>query len=340
MPLPTHFHAWGATKKGAALERIEKPIPVLGEYEALVQNLACGVCHSDLHLIDDDWGMSNFPLVPGHEIFGKVVACGKNSFVKEGEFVGVGWQRSSCMQCENCLSANENLCDANQATCVGHWGGYADYHITDSRFAFKLPAGLQKPEAAPLLCGGATVYSPLTCFLNTSGFKPARVGIVGLGGLGHMAVKMARAMGAEVTVFSSSTNKVDMARQMGATDVVVSNNEDNIKDYGRKLDLVLVTANVDLPWNAYLSTLRVDGTLCFVGIPPSPVGIHAFELLSKRLRVSASPIGSREKIYQMLEFCDRFQILPETETYQMDEVNSVLGRVRENRVRYRAVLRT
>lgn len=306
--------------------------------ETLIEVTACGVCHSDLHLIDNDWGISTFPLVPGHEIVGRVAAVGSSvDWLKPGALVGVGWQRTACGHCEPCTTARDNMCFEKGMTCVNHWGGYADHHVTDAHYAFPLPK-MDAKALAPLLCGGATVYGPLIHFLNNRHSRSARVGVVGLGGLGHLGVKFAVAMGYEVTLFSNSPSKQKEAEAMGVHHFVSSASEDVIKSVGRKFDLVLVTANVDLPWGAYVQTLRTDGTLCFVGIPPSPLTIHAVELLDQRLRIAGSPIASRSEIQSMLEFAERNEITADIETFKMADVNTALDRVRKGNIRYRAVL--
>ncbi len=330
MKVPEKIHGWTAASAGAQLQETAFSTPDLGPWQAVIRVLHCGVCHSDLHLIQDDWKISTYPLVPGHEIVGEVVALGAMAtHLRVGQTVGVGWQRGSCGLCEECASGRDNMCSAQAATCVGHPGGYADFHVTDSRYAFPLPQELRGPDAAPLLCGGITVYSPLAEFVTK---KNARVGVVGLGGLGHLAVKMAHAMGHHVVAFSSTPGK------RGDFEFVDSRSAEAIGAVSRKLDLVLVTANVDLPWEAYLSTLRADGTLCFVGIPPSPLQIPVGAMLGKRLRVTASPIGSRARIQEMLEFCARNGVRAQVEVFPMQKVNEVLPLVKENRVRFRAVL--
>lgn len=336
MKLPQKIQAWAAPRAGARLEQRDFPFPVLGPDDVALEVLHCGVCHSDLHLIDDDWEMSEYPLVPGHEILGRVIAIGARvGHIRTGQTVGVGWQHSSCGVCRDCLGGNQNLCDASGATCVGHLGGYADYHVTDVRFCFPIPDALAKPGAAPLLCGGITVYSPLCEFVPR---KEARVGIVGLGGLGHLAVKFARALGHEVSVFSSTPGKKAEAIAMGAHHFRLGRSEAEIQAAGREFDLVLVTANADLPYPAYLSTLRSDGVLCFVGIPPSPIQVPVGALLGRRLRLAASPIGSSARILEMLDFSTRHGILADSEVFAMEEVNEVLPKVKTNKVRYRAVL--
>lgn len=337
MKLPQKIEAWAASGPGKKLQCQEFPMPDLTATEVALEVQYCGVCHSDLHLINNDWQISEYPLVPGHEIIGRVVGVG--SAVKSlelGAIVGVGWQRNACGRCEECRSGHDNMCSESHATCLGHQGGYASFHVSEEKYCFLLPKSLQVPEAAPLLCGGITVYSPLREFLR--GKKNPSVGIVGVGGLGHLAVKIAKAMGAEVTVYSSSADKEKETKAFGAQLFVHTKNPEAISGGGRHHDLVLVTANVDLPWNEYLKTLRAEGTLCFVGIPPSEYALNISSLLGKRLRISGSPIGSRKEILEMLSFCDEHKILATAERFPMDQVDAALERVKKNTVRYRAVL--
>lgn len=336
MNIPQNRTVWMAPNEKSKLVSSDVEIPKLKEREVLLEVLSCGICHSDIHLIDNDWGISTYPLVPGHEIIGKVVSKGNNASLNVGTVVGVGWQRSACLECEDCVSSSENTCEKKTATCVEHVGGYSNYHITDSRFAFEMPS--TNPALAPLLCGGATVYSPLCLFANNPKKHFSRVGIVGLGGLGNMAVKMANKMGYEVTVFSSSKRKQQEAEKMGAHHFVSSLDENEIMSLGRKLDLVLVTANVDLNWGAFLNVLKTDGTLCFVGIPPSSFSLNVIQLLDRRLRVAASPIASVSQIRNMISFCDRNEIVSEIETFKFQDVNAAVQKVRENKAHFRAVL--
>ncbi len=336
--VPTEINAWAAKEAKQPLTRVSKTIGALKDHEVLVQVKSCGVCHSDLHLIDNDWGMSSYPQVAGHEIIGTIVSAGKDSPIKVGTTIGIGWQRGACLECDECVTARDNMCSSNTATCVAHWGGYADYHVSDSRFCFPLPKVMEEPRFAPLFCGGATVFSPLCQFLDSSLTRVPRVGVVALGGLGHLAVKFAKGMGADVTLFSSNPKKAAQASSLNVDNFVSSVDASEIERSGRKLDLIIVTANVDLPWASYLKTLRADGTLCFVGIPPSPMTLPVFELMGKRLRVAASPIASRGEIARMIEFAARNDISADVELFAMDKANEALTRVREGAVRHRAVL--
>ncbi len=335
--LPPSIHAWGVKNPGDKLIPFEKPMKDLSPYEVCLRVVASGICHSDIHLIDDDWQISQYPLIPGHEILGEVVALGdavKN--LKLGDSAGVGWQRSACLECELCSSQRDNMCSEKKATCVGFWGGYANYHVTDARYAFLTQT--LNPALAPLMCGGATVFSPLVQFLDNKKQRTASVGVVGLGGLGHLAVKFAVAMGYSVTLFSSSLAKKAEAETMGVRQFVDSSSADSIVNFGQNLDLIIMTANVDLPWPAYLSTLKVDGTLCFVGIPPSPMTFHVSEILDRRIKITASPICDRYNLQRMVEFAETHQLGATIETYPMDRVNDAIQAVRDQKVRYRAVL--
>ena len=337
-PLPQVLRGYAALTAKSRLEPVALPLGEPRPYEVIIAIEACGVCHSDVHLIDDDWGMSQYPLVPGHEILGRIVQAGADVPASHavGTYVGVGWQRGACGRCPACLSQRDNLCATSRATCVGWHGGYADLHRTGWQYAFVMPASLQRPEAAPLLCAGLTVFSPLQAYLPASGGK---VGIVGLGGLGHLAVRLAVALGHTVTVFTSSASKQASALAAGASQVVDSADAAAIvAAAGDQLDLVLVTAAADLPWAAYIDTLAADGTLCFVGIPPQPISLNVGQLLNKRRKIVASPIGNRQTMIDLLALCDQHQIVAQTEQFALADVNTALDRVRTNQVRYRAVL--
>lgn len=333
--MPIRCYAARAPKK--TLEKFEYHPHDLGSQDIEVKITHCGICHSDIHLIDDDWGVSAYPLVPGHEIIGTVTAAGSDvRHLKIGQRVGVGWQRSACLSCEWCIRGDENLCPKNEATCVGHYGGFADVIRTDSRFAFAIPDGLASENAAPLLCGGITVYSPLRYY----GVEPSmRVGVVGVGGLGHLGLQFARTFGCDVTAFTSTPQKEKEARTFGAHHVVVNNDPSAMKRAAGSLDFILTTANVDLDWNVYLNCLRPNGKLCFVGVPQGPLMVPAFALITGRKSVCGSPIGSRTMMSEMLEFAARHNIVAKTEVVPMGEVNAAIDRVRSNQARYRMVLR-
>ncbi|MGA8090102.1 MAG: NAD(P)-dependent alcohol dehydrogenase [Terracidiphilus sp.] len=308
----------------------------LGLQEVEIGITHCGICHSDLHLISNDWGISQYPFIPGHEIIGTITDAGSHvKSLKVGQRVGLGWQSNSCGECEWCSRGLENLCPSMEATCVHRNGGYANNVRANARFVMRIPDELSSEHAAPLLCGGITVYSPL----RDHGVNPSsRVGIVGIGGLGHIAIQFARVFGAEVTAFSTSTGKEEEARALGAHHFVHSRESKSMKEVAGSLDFILNTANADQDWNVYIQALRPTGTLCFVGVPPSPVSLQAFPLISGIRAVTGSPIGSPQKMREMLDVAARHGVKATTETFVMARANEAIEKVKKNKVRYRAVL--
>lgn len=296
----------------------------------------CGICHSDLHLISNDWGTSHYPFIPGHEIVGKVAAIGERvKSLEVGQRVGLGWQSNSCGWCEWCMQGMENLCSRAEATCVHRHGGYADRVRANARFVVPIPDALSSESAAPLLCGGITVYNPL----RTHGVSPAsRVGVIGIGGLGHLAIQFARVFGAEVTAFSTSSEKEEEARNLGAHRFVNTRETRTLKEMGTCLDFIISTINADQDWATYIQALRPNGTLCFVGIPPSPVTASAFPLISGMKTITGSPIGSPHRIREMLDVASRHGVKALTQTFPMAKANEAVEKVKKNKVRYRAVL--
>jgi alcohol/geraniol dehydrogenase (NADP+) len=296
----------------------------------------CGVCHSDLHLISNDWGNSQYPFIPGHEIIGKVTAVGVGVKKLEiGQRVGAGWQSNSCGQCEWCSQGRENLCASAEATCVHRHGGYAESVRVNARFAIPIPEAMASEAAAPLLCGGITVYNPM----RSHGINPSsRVGVVGIGGLGHMALQFARVFGAEVTAFSSSAAKEEETRKLGAQHFVHTRESKAMREVAGKFDFILSTINADQDWNSYIQALRPTGTLCFVGVPPSPVAVQAFPLVSGIRTITGSPIGSPHRIREMIDVAARHGVKAQTERFPMAKVNEAIEKVKKNKVRYRAVL--
>jgi len=308
----------------------------LGLQEVEIGISHCGICHSDIHLISNDWGISQYPFIPGHEIIGTVTALGSAvRSLKVGQRVGLGWQSNSCGQCEWCTRGMENLCPESEGTCVHRHGGYADRVRANARFVIPIPDALPSEQAAPLLCGGITVYNPL----RTRGINPSsRVGVVGIGGLGHIAIQFARVFGAEVTAFSTSAAKEDEARALGAHDFVNTRETKSMREVAGSLDFVLSTINADQDWGIYIQALRPTGTLCFVGVPPSPVVIQAFSLISGIRSITGSPIGSPCQIKEMLDVAARHGVKAKTECFPMAKANDAIEKVKKNKVRYRAVL--
>jgi alcohol/geraniol dehydrogenase (NADP+) len=329
------FEAYAALSAKQALVPYAYEPGVLQKTDVEIEISHCGVCHSDLHLIDNDWASSTYPLVPGHEIVGTVRAVGSDCALTLGQRVGVGWQRSACFECEECMRGNENLCARQQATCVGNMGGFAGRIRTDGRFAFPLPDALDPAEAAPLLCAGVTVFAPLVRWNVHSG---TRVGVIGVGGLGHLALRFLRAMNCETTAFTSSPDKRDEALRLGASEVASSTDAREIRRYADRFELLLCTVPARLDWITYLRALKPNGVLCLVGAPPGLLQIPASLLLSGQRIICGSDIGSPAAIRQMLAFASEHGIGAQVETAPMAEANAALARVRENRVRYRMVL--
>jgi uncharacterized zinc-type alcohol dehydrogenase-like protein len=308
----------------------------LGAREVEIAITHCGVCHSDLHLIANDWGISQYPFIPGHEIVGTVAALGSEvRSLEVGQRVGLGWQSNSCGQCEWCMSGQENLCASSEGTCVHRHGGYADRVRANARFVVPIPDALPSEQTAPLLCGGITVYNPL----RINGVNPStRVGVVGIGGLGHLAIQFARAFGAEVTAFSTTLAKEEEARSLGAHHFINSRETKSMKEVTGALDFILTTVNADQDWGAYLQALRPNGTLWFVGVPPSPVSVHAFPLISGQRAIGGSPVGSPFRLREMLDVAARHGVKATTELFPMEKANEAIDKVKKGKVRYRAVL--
>lgn len=308
----------------------------IGAQEVEIAISHCGICRSDLHLISNDWGISQYPFIPGHEVIGTVAAVGAGvRALKPGQRVGLGWQSNSCGECVWCMQGLENLCAASEATCVRRHGGYADRVRANARFVVPIPDALPSEQAAPLLCGGVTVYSPL----RQNGVNPSsRVGVVGIGGLGHLAIQFAKAFGAEVTAFSSSAEKEDEARELGAHNFVNSRETKAMREMAGGLDFILTTVNADQDWATYVQALRPTGTLCFVGVPPSPVSIGASPLIGGMRSITGSPIGSPYCLREMLDVAARHGVQAKTERFSMDRANEAIEKVKKNKVRYRAVL--
>jgi alcohol/geraniol dehydrogenase (NADP+) len=308
----------------------------LGASEVEIAISHCGVGHSDLHLIANDWGISQYPFIPGNEIVGTVSAVGSDVHnLEAGQRVGLGWQSNSCGQCEWCTSGQENLCAQSEGTCVHRHGGFADRVRANCRFVIPLSEVLSSEHTAPLLCAGITVYDPL----RINNVNPSsRVGVVGIGGLGHLAIQFARVFGAEVYAFSTSAGKEEEARALGAHHFVNSRETKAMKDVAGALDFVITTVNADQDWSTFLGTLRPKGALWFVGVPPSPVSVHAFPLISGLRTIGGSPIGPPARIREMLDVAARHGVKATIEVFPMNKANEAIDKVKKGKVRYRAVL--
>lgn len=331
------IHAYAAETAGAPLQPFAyDPGPLHAEQvEIAVEH--CGICHSDLSMLDNEWGRTVYPFVPGHEIVGKVVAIGSHAKgLRVGQRVGVGWFTGSCQHCRQCLGGDQHLCRSTEETIVGRHGGFADRLRAHWSWAFALPEGLDAASAGPLFCGGITVFSPMLL----AGVQPTdRVAVVGIGGLGHLALKFLRAWGCEVTAFTSNAAKRAEALAMGAHHAVGSTDAGALKQLRGRFDFVIVTVNVPLDWKAYLAALAPKGRLHFVGAVLEPLAVPAFSLIGGQKSVSGSPTGSPAAIATMLDFCARHRIAPQVETFPMERVNEALAQLRAGKARYRIVLK-
>lgn len=290
-----------------------------------------------MSMMNNDWGMTQYPIVPGHEIIGEIVAVGnavKN--LKVGDKVGLGWMSSSCMSCSQCMSGDHNLCANSEGTIIGRHGGFAEYVRSHWSWAIPIPEGMDLSKAGPLLCGGITVFSPI--FL--SNLKPTdSVGVIGIGGLGHLAIKFLKHWGCDVIAFSSNPSKKDEILSMGANKVINSKDSEELKSVSGKLKFILNTTNVSLDWDSYLTALSPKGKLHTVGAVLEPMQIPAFSLIMGDKSVGGSPIGSPEIIRIMLDFCNRHNIYPNVEEFPMEEVNEAIEHLEQGKASYRIVLK-
>ena len=327
--------AWVAT---AAKQKFTRQSIDLGplaaeDVEIVVEH--CGLCHSDLSVRNNDWGITRYPAVLGHEVIGRVTEVGSAAKgIRVGQRVGIGWNSGSCMYCRPCKSGDQHLCAKAQATIVGHQGGFASHARSHWAWAIPIPDQLNVADAGPLLCGGITVFNPLAMHA-----KPThRVGVVGIGGLGHMAVKFAAAYGCEVTAFTSSESKFEEARGFGAQHVVSSRDSAAIKKLAGKFDMLLVTVNVPLDWGALIAALAPNGRMHVVGAVLEPIPVAAFPLIMGQKSISASPTGSPVAMETMLDFAARHNITPQTEHLPMSRINEAFERLEAGKARYRIVL--
>lgn len=327
--------AWVVPGKKQKFVKQQIDLGPLGAEEVEVQVAHCGLCHSDLSMLHNDWNMTQYPAVFGHEAVGKVVAVGPAAKgIQVGQQVGIGWTAGSCMHCRPCKSGDQHLCSQALPTIVNHRGGFASRVRSHWAWAIPLPEGLPIAEAGPLLCGGITVFNPLAMHAKPT----SRVGIVGIGGLGHMGVKFAAAYGCEVTAFTSSESKFDEARGFGAHHVVSSRDSAAVRKLAGMIDLLIVTANVQLDWEALLTTLAPNGRMHVVGAVPEPIPVQIFSLIFRQASISGSPTGSPVAIETMLQFAARHKVTPTTEHMPMSRINEAFERLEAGKARYRIVL--
>jgi alcohol dehydrogenase (NADP+) len=337
--------AFGTEAAEAPLEQLNiqrrKPTP----HDVEIEILYCGVCHSDLHTVRNEWHSTVYPCVPGHEIVGKVTRVGSHvTKFKEGDLAAVGCMVDSCQECDYCHEGLEQYCEEGNTgtynapdTHLGThtFGGYSESIVVNEGFVLRVPENLDLAATAPLLCAGITTYSPLKKWNVGPGQK---VGVVGLGGLGHMAVKLAKAMGAEVIVFTTSPSKVEDAKRLGADDVVLSKDEAQMARYAGRLHFVLDAVSAQHDINAYLSLLRVDGSLVLVGAPENPLPVAAFSLIPFRRSFSGSLIGGIAETQEMLDFCGKHNIVSDIEMIDIQQVNEAYERLLKGEVKYRFVI--
>ena len=331
--------AYAVKEAGGKLEPYEFDAGELGLDEVEIKVSHCGICHSDLSMIDNEWGASQYPLVPGHEIIGTVARMGEAvKGLAIGQTVGVGWTAQSCQHCDYCLAGKANVClDAVPTIAGGHQqGGFANKVRAQWQWVIPMPDGIDVSKAGPLLCGGITVFRPIIQHQMDASKK---VGVIGIGGLGHMALEFLNAWGCEVTAFSSSPEKYDEIKKMGAHHILDSTDTDALDDAKGSLDLIISTVNVALDWNVYLSLLKPEGKLHFVGAVLKPLDVQAFNLIGGAKSVAGSPTGSVAELRQMIEFATRTGVEPIVETYPMSQVNDAIEHVRDGKARYRVVLK-
>ena len=332
----SRIRAYAAPAPHAALAAIDYDPGVLADEEVEIAVDNCGICHSDLSVLDNEWGNSKYPFIGGHEAIGKIVALGAHAKgLRSGQRVGLGWTASSCMHCRQCLAGRHNLCETARATIIGRHGGFAERVRCHWAWAIPLPEALEPASAGPLFCGGLTVFAPIHEF----GIRPTdRVAVVGIGGLGHLALKFLRAWGCEVTAFTSSESKHAQARALGAHHVAVTGDARALKQLAGRFDLILVTANASLNWTGLISALAPHGRLHVVGAVLEPIPVPVFALMGGRKSLSSSPTGSPATVATMLEFCARHAIAPEVERFPMSRINDALQHLRDGKARYRVVV--
>ncbi|WP_209561550.1 NAD(P)-dependent alcohol dehydrogenase [Frigoribacterium sp. PvP032] len=344
--MPTTVPVIQTPSAGAPFERSTVQLRDVGPNDVQIDIAFAGVCHSDIHQAREEWGKAIFPMVPGHEIAGVVTQVGSDvSKHKVGDRVGIGCFVDSCRECENCLAGEQQFCvKGNVPTYNGRqysgeetYGGYAKQIVADENYVLSIPEGIALDEAAPLLCAGITTYSPLKHWGAGPGKK---VAVVGMGGLGHMAVKIAHAMGAEVTVISQTLSKQEDGLKLGADHYYASSDPDTFKQLRSSFDLIINTISADMDIDAYARTLRLNGTMVFVGLPENPQSFSAGSLIGGRRSLAGSNIGGIPETQEMLDFCAEHHIGAEIETISADDIDDAYERVVGSKVRYRFVIDT
>src|SRR3954453_5037286 len=340
----TAARAFGAPAAAAPLESLEIERRALGPKDGRIDIKFCGICHSDIHFTRGEWGKVPYPAIPGHEIAGVVAAVGSDvTTFSAGDRVGVGCMVNSCRECENCAKGEEQYCIPGNTQTYGAvdrdgtptFGGYSDHVVVDQDFVLNIPDGLELDAAAPLLCAGITTYSPLRHWNAGPG---KHVAVVGLGGLGHMAVKLAHAMGADVTVLSQSLRKHEDGLALGADAYYATSDDATFDELAGRFDLIVNTVSAGIDIARFLSLLKTNGTLVNVGAPPEPLPVPAFALIPQRRSFAGSAIGGISETQEMLDFCAEHGIAAEIEVISADQVNEAWERVLRSDVRYRFVI--
>jgi alcohol/geraniol dehydrogenase (NADP+) len=327
--------AYAAHEARGKLESFEYELGSLKPDEVEIDVEYCGICYSDLSMLKNEWGFTRYPFVPGHEAIGKVAAIGNMvNHLEIGQYVGLGWRSRSCLVCDQCLSGHHNRCLKGEDVMIGRHGAYADKVRCQAVWAFSIPKNININTAGPLFCGGITVFNPI---IQNNIKSTDHVAVVGIGGLGHLAIKFLNSWGCEVTAISTNPEKEKEAQQFGADHFLNSKDADALKPYSNKFDMVLVTANVDLDWDAYISTLRPGGKLHIVGVA-SQVKASVFPLIGGEKSIGGSPIGGPAEILMMLDFCSRHAIEPTIEQFPFSRVYEAMGHLESGKARYRIVL--
>ncbi len=332
------IRAWAARKAGGTLVPYQYTPGPLGREEVDIEVDHCGICHSDLSMLDNEWGITTYPFVPGHEAIGRVVALGevaKEKGLAIGQRVGVGWNSWSCLHCERCVRGEFQLCKSVQPTIIGHHGAFADRVRAHWIWTVPIPATLDPAATGPMLCGGITVFAPL---LNLGVSPTSRVGVFGIGGLGHMALMFLNKWGCEVTAFTSSTAKTDEARSFGAHHVASSRDAEAMRALAGTLDYAFITANAALDWDTILQLLAPNGRLHFLGAVLQPIPVQVMSLIGGQKALSGSPTGTRANIDDMLHFAAHHGIAPKVEHFPMSWVNEAMDHLRAGKASYRIVL--
>lgn len=329
--------AYAADSAGAELKPFTYELGTLGSEEVDIKVHYCGICHSDLSMLNNEWGMTQYPFVPGHEIVGEVTGIGEEvKSVAVGDYVGLGWNSASCMHCPQCMGGDHHLCGSVEGTIVGRHGGFADKVRAHWSWTIPLPKNIDMQKAGPLFCGGITVFNPIIL----GEVKPTdKVGVIGIGGLGHMALKFLNKWGCEVVAFSSNPDKKKQILDMGASQVVNSRDPEELNSIAGSLNFILNTTNVTLDWDAYLGTLAPKGRLHNVGAVLEPMAIPAFSLIMGEKSVAGSPLGSPALTATMIDFCVRHDIYPVVEEFPLEKVNEAMEHLEAGKARYRIVLK-